>query len=231
MANLGKRMKSIKEGLSLGEVYTPSLAFTRLKELSSVKFDEAVDISINLGIDAKKGDQAVRGSSNMPHGLGKERRVAVFTQGDKIQQAEEAGADAVGMDDLAERVRGDDFNFDVVIASPDAMATVGKLGQLLGPKGLMPNPKLGTVTDNIAVAVKQAKAGQVHFRADKGGVVHATIGKLSFAPAQLEENLTALVDDVVKVRPSTVKGIYLKKITVSSTMGPALLLDCADLTN
>lgn len=229
MSKPGKRIKTLKEQLEPDKVYPPQEAFMLMKESSSVKFKESVDVSVNLGIDPKKSDQQIRGSTDLPHGLGKQVRVAVFAHGDKMQEAEAVGADAVGMDDLAERVSQGDFDFDVVIASPDAMPVVGKLGRFLGPKGLMPNPKVGTVTDNVAAAVKSAKAGQARYRTDKGGVVHATIGKLSFEVKHLEENLAALLDDLIRARPASAKGVYLKKVTVSSTMGPGLSIDYGTL--
>lgn len=224
-----KRMRAVREGLDEGKLYTPDEAFSLIKKLPQVKFKESVDVSVRLGIDPKKGDQTVRGASNLPHGLGKTVRVAVFAQGDKAQAAEDAGADAVGMDDLAERARKGDFPFDVVIASPDAMPAVGKLGQILGPKGLMPNPKAGTVTDNVAAAVKNAKAGQARFRADKGGIVHSSIGRVDFDAVKLRENLEALVADLIKAKPAAAKGVYFKSVTVSSTMGPGLRIDTGAL--
>ena len=235
MAKLTKRGKAITEKVDVGgnnnnnKLYTPSEAFTLLKELPQLKFKQSVDVSVRLGIDPKKGDQAVRGASNLPHGLGKEVRVAVFAQGEKAGAAEQAGADAVGLDDLAERVQKGDFDFDVVIASPDAMPTVGKLGQLLGPKGLMPNPKSGTVTDNLALAVRNAKSGQARFRTDKGGIVHSSIGRLDFDVAKLEENLHALVGELLKLKPPAAKGVYFRSIAVSSTMGPGLRIDVGAL--
>ena len=229
MAKPGKRMRAAKEQLPEGKIYAPAEAFALLKGLPGAKFKESVDVSVCLGIDAKKGEQVVRGASNLPHGLGKEVRVAVFAQGEKAQAAEAAGADAVGMDDLAERVNKGDFDFDVVIASPDAMPTVGKLGQQLGPRGLMPNPKSGTVTDNVAVAVKNAKAGQARFRADKGGIVHSSIGRMGFEVSQLQENFDALIGDLLHARPATAKGVYFKSITVSSTMGPGLRIEAGTL--
>ena len=231
MAKLTSRSKAAAEkiGARGNGPYSPREAFDLLKELPQLKFKQSVDVSVNLGIDPKKGDQAVRGSSNLPHGLGKEIRVAVFAQGEKAGVAEEAGADVVGMDELVEQVRKGDFDFDVVIASPDAMPTVGKLGQVLGPKGLMPNPKTGTVTDNLAVAVKNAKAGQARFRADKGGIVHAPIGRLDFDTAKLQENLEALLGDLLKLKPPSAKGVYFKNVTVSSTMGPGLRIDVGAL--
>ncbi len=232
MAKLTKRSKAAAEkiGADKNRLYAASEAFNLLKELPELKFTQSVDVSINLGIDPKKGDQVVRGASNLPHGLGKEVRVAVFAQGEKAEAAEEAGADAVGMDDLVEKVRAGDFDFDVVIAAPDAMPTVGKLGQLLGPRGLMPNPKTGTVTDNLAAAVKNAKAGQARFRADKSGIVHSSIGRLDFDAARLQENLEALLSEILKLKPSSTKGIYLKNVTVSSTMGPGLRIDFGALS-
>ncbi len=226
---MGKRMRAAGDKLGEGKVYTPGEAFALLKELPRVKFRESVDVSVRLGIDPKKGEQVVRGVSNLPHGLGREVRVAVFAQGDKAQAAEDAGADAVGMDDLAERVQKGDFGFDVVIASPDAMPTVGKLGQVLGPKGLMPNPKAGTVTDNVAAAVRNAKAGQARFRADKASIVHSSIGRVDFEVSQLQENFDALVGDLIKEKPATAKGVYFKSVTVSSTMGPGLRIDTGAL--
>ena len=233
MAKLSKRWQAIKEKVTEDKLYTPVEAFTLLKELPQAKFKkikESVDVSVRLGVDPKKGEQVIRGSSNLPHGLGKDVQVAVFAQGENAQSAEEAGADAVGMEDLAERAQKGDFNFDVVIASPDAMPTVGKLGQLLGPKGLMPNPKSGTVTNNLAAAVKNAKAGQARFRTDKGGVVHSSIGRLDFEVSQLQENFDALIDDLIKAKPTSVKGVYLKSITVSSTMGAGLHIDTNELS-
>ncbi len=229
MAAAGKRLSAAKEQAGGDRVYDPAEAFELLKKLPRAKFTESVDVSVRLGINPKKGDQAVRGASNLPHGLGKEVRVAVFALGDQAQAAEDAGADAVGMDDLAERAQKGDFGFDVVIAAPDAMPTVGKLGPLLGPKGLMPNPKTGTVTANVAAAVKNAKAGQARFRADKGGIVHSSIGRIEFEVSQLQENFAALVTDLVKAKPATAKGVYFKSVTVSSTMGPGLRIDVGAL--
>ena len=231
MARLTRRSKAAAEkiGADRNRLYAPGEAFNLLKELPRMKFKESVDVSISLGIDPKKGDQTVRGSSNLPHGLGKEVRVAVFAQGEKAGAAEKAGADTVGMEELAERARKGDFDFDVVIASPDAMPTVGKLGQVLGPKGLMPNPKSGTVTDNPAVAVKNAKAGQARFRADKGGIVHSSIGRLDFDATKLQENLETLLGDLFRLKPPSAKGIYFKNVTVSSTMGPGLRIDVGAL--
>jgi large subunit ribosomal protein L1 len=194
-----------------------------------VKFEESVDVSINLGVDPRKSDQVVRGSTVLPNGTGKDVRVAVFTQGDNAEAAKEAGADLVGMEDLAEDVKAGKMDFDVVIASPDAMRIVGQLGQILGPRGLMPNPKVGTVTPNVAEAVNNAKSGQVQFRTDKGGIIHCTIGKSSFEPSALQQNLEALIADLKKLKPSSAKGIYLKKVSVSTTMGPGLSLDQASI--
>lgn len=225
MAKLTKRQKAIAEKVSSTELYEFDKAVALLKELPKAKFDESVDVSVNLGIDPRKSDQVVRGATVMPNGTGKTVRVAVFAQGANADAATEAGADVVGFEDLAEQMKGGDLNFDVVIATPDAMRVVGQLGQVLGPRGLMPNPKVGTVTPDVATAVKNAKAGQVRYRADKGGIIHASIGKLSFDPAALKGNLEALLADLVKAKPSSAKGVYLKKISVSSTMGPGLAVD------
>lgn len=227
---LSKRQKAINEKLEPGKQYDVIEAFGLLKEISSVKFSESVEVSVNLGVDPKKSDQVVRGSTLLPNGTGKDVRVAVFTQGANADAAKEAGAEKVGMEDLAEEVKAGNMDFDVVIASPDAMRVVGQLGQILGPRGLMPNPKVGTVTPDVAQAVKNAKAGQVRFRTDKGGIIHAAIGKVGFEPAALQENLEALLKDLVKAKPSSAKGVYVKKVTVSSTMGPGLALDQATLT-
>ncbi|CAL1240995.1 50S ribosomal protein L1 [Candidatus Methylocalor cossyra] len=225
MARLTKRAKAIKEKLQPGKSYSPEEAFSLLKAVSSVKFVESVDVAINLGVDPRKSDQTVRGSTVMPHGTGKVVRVAVFAQGANAEAAQEAGADVVGLDDLAAQIKAGDVNFDVVIASPDAMRVVGQLGQILGPRGLMPNPKVGTVTPDVAGAVRNAKAGQVRYRTDKKGIVHSTIGKLTFEPLALRENLEALLADLKKMKPATSKGTYFKKITVSTTMGPGLPID------
>ena len=225
MARMSKRMKMIAEKVEPGKAYAATDAFSLLKELSSVKFEESVDVSINLGVDPRKSDQVVRGSTVLPNGTGKDVRVAVFTQGDNVQAAKDAGADIVGMEDLAEDVKAGKMDFDVVIASPDAMRVVGQLGQILGPRGLMPNPKVGTVTPNVAEAVTNAKSGQVQFRTDKAGIIHCTIGKANFEPAALQQNLEALIADLKKLKPSSAKGIYLKKVSVSTTMGPGLSLD------
>ena len=229
MAKMSKRMKMIAEKVEPGKAYAAGEAFSLLKELSSVKFAESVDVSINLGVDPRKSDQVVRGSTVLPNGTGKDVRVAVFTQGDNVEAAKEAGADIVGMEDLADDVKAGKMDFDVVIASPDAMRVVGQLGQILGPRGLMPNPKVGTVTPNVAEAVKNAKAGQVQFRTDKAGIIHCTIGKATFDPDALQQNLEALIADLKKLKPSSAKGIYLKKVSVSTTMGPGLALDQASI--
>ena len=229
MAKLTRRMKAIAEKVEPGKQYAADDAFSLLKELSSVKFKESVDAAINLGVDPRKSDQVVRGSTVLPNGTGSDVRVAVFTQGANVDAAKEAGADIVGMDDLAADVKAGKMDFDVVIASPDAMRVVGQLGQILGPRGLMPNPKVGTVTPNIAEAVNNAKSGQVQFRTDKGGIIHCTIGKSDFDAASLTQNLESLLTELNKIKPSAAKGIYLKKITVSTTMGPGLMLDQGSL--
>lgn len=229
MAKLSKRIKAINEKIEAGKEYALDEALQFLKDCSSTKFNESVDVAVNLGIDPRKSDQVVRGSTVLPNGTGKTVRVAVFTQGDNVEAAKAAGADVVGMDDLAEQMKGGDLNFNVVIASPDAMAVVGRLGQILGPRGLMPNPKVGTVSPDVATAVKNAKSGQVRYRADKAGIVHSTIGKVDFDVAALKSNLQALIADLEKAKPAAAKGVYLKKVTVSSTMGPGLQVDKASL--
>ena len=229
MAQLAKRAKAWKDKLTPGKHYPVDEALSLLKEFATAKFAESVDAAINLGIDASKSDQQVRGSTLMPHGTGKTVRVAVFTGGKNQDAARAAGADIVGLEDLAEKVKAGEINFDVVIASPDAMRVVGQLGQILGPRGLMPNPKVGTVTPNVADAVKNAKAGQVRYRVDKAGIVHATIGRANFDTSALKENLVALLGDLQKAKPAASKGIYLKRITVSSTMGPGIAVDQASL--
>jgi large subunit ribosomal protein L1 len=230
MAKISKRSKAIRAKLETGKIYQAEEAFEMLKTLSSVKFKESVDVSINLGVDPRKSDQVVRGAKVLPHGIGKAVRVAVFTQGANVDAAKEAGADIVGFEDLAAEVKAGKMDFDVVVASPDAMRVVGQLGQILGPRGLMPNPKVGTVTPNVAEAVKNAKAGQVRYRTDKAGIIHASIGKVDFEPIKLKENLESLLAALVKAKPSTAKGVYLRKVTVSSTMGPGLSLDQSSLT-
>ena len=229
MAKLSKRQKLINEKVESGKQYSIDEAVALLKEVSSVKFGESVDIAVNLGVDAKKSDQVVRGATTLPHGTGSEVRVAVFTQGENAELAKAAGADIVGMDDLAESVKAGNLDFDVVIASPDAMRVVGALGTVLGPRGLMPNPKTGTVTPDVETAVKNAKAGQVRYRIDKNGIIHGTIGKLTFDANAIKENLEALVADLKKGKPAAAKGVYLKKMTLSSTMGPGLALDQSSL--
>ncbi|MDH4571194.1 50S ribosomal protein L1 [Salinicola acroporae] len=225
MAKLTKRAQMIREKVEPGKVHTLEEAVALLSEVSTVKFKEAVEVSINLGVDPRKSDQVVRGATVLPNGTGRDVRVAVFAQGAAADAAKEAGADIVGMEDLAEDVKKGNMNFDVVVAAPDAMRVVGQLGQILGPRGLMPNPKVGTVTPDVATAVKNAKAGQVRFRTDKNGIIHASIGKVDFPADALKGNLEALVNDLKRLKPSTSKGIYLKKLTLSSTMGPGLTVD------
>ena len=229
MAKLSKRAKVFAEKVDVNKSYAVDDAFALVKELATAKFSESVDVAVNLGIDPKKSDQVVRGSTIMPNGTGKTVRVAVFTAGANADAAKEAGADIVGMEDLAEEVKKGNMDFDVVIASPDAMRVVGALGQVLGPRGLMPNPKVGTVTPNVAEAVKNAKSGQVRYRADKGGIVHASIGKADFDVASLKGNLDALIADLNKAKPAAAKGVYLQKIAVSSTMGPGVAVDISSL--
>ncbi len=227
MARMGKRIKKAYDGLDVEKVYTIDDAVKSLKARATAKFDETIEVSLNLGIDPRQADQQVRGMVALPNGTGKTVRVAVFAKGAKVAEAQAAGADLVGGDDLAEKVLAGQINFDRVIAAPDMMAVVGKLGKVLGPRGLMPNPKLGTVTPNVAQAVKDAKGGQVEFRADKTGNINAGVGKASFDEAKLAQNLKAFLDAIVKARPSGVKGNYIKKATVSSTMGPGFKLDIA----
>jgi len=229
MAKLTKRQRVINEKISATKQYSIEEAVALLQEVSSVKFSETVDVAINLGIDPRKSDQAVRGATTLPHGAGKEVRVAVFTQGANAEAATAAGADIVGMDDLAADVKAGNMDFDVVIADPAAMRVVGQLGQILGPRGLMPNPKTGTVTPDVATAVKNAKAGQVRYRADKGGIIHGGIGKLTFDASALKENLEALIVDLKKAKPSSAKGVFFKKISLSTTMGPGITLDQSSL--
>jgi large subunit ribosomal protein L1 len=230
MAKLSKRMKLIAEKVDATRQYAIDEALALLKELSTAKFDESIDAAINLGVDPRKSDQNVRGSSVLPNGTGKTVRVAVFTQGDNAEKAKAAGADVVGMQDLADSMKGGDLNYDVVIASPDAMGIVGQLGQLLGPRGLMPNPKVGTVSPDVEGAVKNAKAGQVRYRTDKGGIIHCSIGKSSFEVDKLRENLEFLLIDLKKAKPSTSKGVYLKKVSVSTTMGAGVAVDQSSLS-
>ncbi|SFD21002.1 50S ribosomal protein L1 [Pseudoalteromonas denitrificans] len=225
MAKLTKRMRNIREKVEVTKEYDINEAVALLKELATAKFEESVDVAVNLGIDARKSDQNVRGASVLPHGTGRDVRVAVFTQGANAEAAKEAGAELVGMEDLAEQVKKGEMNFDVVVASPDAMRVVGQLGQILGPRGLMPNPKTGTVTPNVAEAVKNAKAGQVRYRNDKNGIIHTTIGKVSFEAEQLQGNLEALIVALKKAKPAQAKGVYLKKVTISTTMGAGVTVD------
>ena len=229
MAKLSKRRRAINEKIVAGKSYAIDDALTLLKDLSTVKFPETIDVAINLGIDPRKSDQIVRGATTLPHGSGKQVRVCVFAQGEAAESAKAAGAELVGMDELADDIKGGNMDFDVVIASPDAMRVVGMLGKVLGPRGLMPNPKSGTVTPDVASAVANAKAGQVRFRADKNGIVHGGIGIVGFEPTALKENLEALMADLHKAKPASAKGIYVKKVTLSSTMGPGLLIDQASL--
>jgi large subunit ribosomal protein L1 len=229
MAKLSKRMKEIRSRTDSTRQYSVDEALALLKELSRVKFDETVDVAVNLGIDPRKSDQVVRGSTVLPHGTGKSVRVAVFAQGEKADAARAAGADVVGFEDLAESIKAGNINFDIAIATPDAMRVVGQLGQILGPRGLMPNPKVGTVTMDVATAVSNAKAGQIQYRADKGGVVHCAIGKASFSVEALRDNLGALVGALNRAKPSTAKGVYMKKVSISTTMGPGLSIDLSTL--
>ena len=229
MAKLSKRRRAINEKIVAGKSYAIDDALTLIKELSTVKFPETVDVAINLGIDPRKSDQIVRGATTLPHGSGKQVRVCVFAQGEAAESAKAAGAELVGMDELADEIKSGNMDFEVVIASPDAMRVVGMLGKVLGPRGLMPNPKSGTVTPDVASAVANAKAGQVRFRADKNGIVHGGIGIVGFEATALKENLEALMADLHKAKPASAKGIYVKKVTLSSTMGPGLLIDQASL--
>lgn len=230
MAKLSKRQKLIQEKVEKNRAYTVEEAVSLLKELGSqVKFKESLDVAVNLGVDARKSDQVVRGSTVLPNGTGKTVRVAVFTQGANADKAKEAGADIVGMDDLAEEVKKGNLDFDVVIATPDAMRVVGQLGQILGPRGLMPNPKVGTVTPDVETAVKNAKAGQVRYRTDKNGIIHSPVGSVDFEAEAIKQNIEALLADLKKAKPATSKGIYLKKVSLSSTMGPGLSLDLGSL--
>ena len=229
MSKLSKKQKSIREKISPGKQYPIDEAVNIINSLPPAKFAESIDVAINLGVDARKSDQQVRGATTLPHGTGKTVRVAVFTQGANAEAAKAAGADIVGMEDLAEQVKGGNIQFDVVIASPDAMRVVGQLGQILGPRGLMPNPKTGTVTPDVVTAVRNAKAGQVRYRTDKNGIVHGAIGKVGFATTAIRENLEALLGDLRRSRPATAKGSYLKKVTLSTTMGPGIVIDQSSL--
>ena len=225
MARLSRRLRGFKEKVDPTRTYPFAEAVTLLKDLSTAKFNETVEVAVKLGVDARKSDQAVRGATTLPHGTGSDVRVAVFTQGDAAEKAQAAGADLVGMDDLAEQVKGGMMDFDVVIASPDAMRVVGQLGQILGPRGLMPNPKTGTVTPDVETAVKNAKSGQMRYRTDKNGIIHGAIGKITFEPDAIRGNLEAVVADLKKAKPAAAKGVYLRKITLSTTMGPGVTID------
>lgn len=230
MAKVSKNIKAARENVDMETAYEPALAMQLVIDNARAKFVESIDVAVNLGVDPKKSDQVVRGSTVLPNGTGKVVRVAVFAQGDQAKAAEAAGADIVGFEDLAETVKKGEMDFDVVIATPDAMRIVGQLGQILGPRGLMPNPKVGTVTPDVESAVSNAKAGQVRYRADKTGIVHCSIGKVDFDAAKLVENLQALMSDLIKAKPASAKGVYVKKVTVSSTMGVGVQIDQAALT-
>ncbi|MBN0988088.1 MULTISPECIES: 50S ribosomal protein L1 [Amphritea] len=230
MAKLTKRQKAIAEKVEPGKQYSVADAVALLNELSTVGFKESVDVAVNLGVDPRKSDQNVRGSSVLPSGTGKDVRVAVFAQGENAEKAKAAGADVVGFDDLAEQIKGGDLNFDVVIATPDAMRVVGQLGQVLGPRGLMPNPKVGTVTPDVVTAVNNAKAGQVRFRTDKNGIIHAGVGKVGFEADAIKANVEALLSELKKLKPASAKGVYMKKVTLSTTMGPGLAIDQSSLS-
>ncbi|MEM7084355.1 MAG: 50S ribosomal protein L1 [Pseudomonadota bacterium] len=229
MGAMSKRKKATREKVDSNKFYAIDEAIGLVKELATAKFRESVDVSVNLGVDPRKSDQVVRGATVLPNGTGKDVRVAVFAQGANAEKATAAGADLVGFDDLAESIQGGEMNFDVVVATPDAMRVVGKLGQILGPRGLMPNPKVGTVTADVETAVKNAKAGQVRYRTDKAGIIHCTIGKADFDVAKLQENLSALMGDLQKAKPTSAKGVYFRKVTVSSTMGPGVVVDQSTL--
>ncbi|MBY4676878.1 50S ribosomal protein L1 [Marinobacterium arenosum] len=229
MAKLTKRQKAINEKVEAGKLYPVEAAVSLLSDLSAVKFKETVEVAVNLGVDPRKSDQVVRGSTVLPNGTGNDVRVAVFAQGENAEKAKAAGADVVGFEDLAEQIKGGDLDFGVVIATPDAMRVVGQLGQVLGPRGLMPNPKVGTVTADVETAVKNAKAGQVRFRTDKNGIIHAGVGKVDFDAAAIKQNIEALLADLKKLKPASAKGVYVKKVTLSSTMGPGLAVDQASL--
>ena len=229
MAKLSKKRRLIAEKVDVDKAYPIDEAVSLLSELAKSKFTESFDVSVNLGVDPRKSDQAVRGATTLPHGTGKTIRVAVFAQGENAEKALAAGADLVGLEDLGEKVKAGELDFDVVIATPDAMRVVGQLGKVLGPRGLMPNPKTGTVTPDVETAVKNAKSGQVQFRTDKAGIIHGSVGQVGFASAKIKENVEALIDDLKKAKPASAKGIYLKKITLSTTMGPGLAIDQASL--
>ena len=229
MAKLSKRVKAFRARVDANKSYSLDEAIAILKETATVKFNESVELAVNLGIDARKSDQGVRGATTLPHGTGSEVRVAVFTQGENADKAKEAGADLVGMEDLADQIKGGMMDFDVVVASPDAMRVVGQLGQVLGPRGLMPNPKTGTVTPDVATAVQNAKAGQVRFRSDKNGIIHGGIGKISFEPDANQGNLVAVLADLKKAKPAAAKGVYFQKVTLSTTMGPGVTIDHGEI--
>jgi large subunit ribosomal protein L1 len=229
MAKLSKRVKAFRARVDANKSYPLDEAIAILKETATVKFNESVELAVNLGIDARKSDQGVRGATTLPHGTGSEVRVAVFTQGENAEKAKEAGADLVGMEDLADQIKGGMMDFDVVVASPDAMRVVGQLGQVLGPRGLMPNPKTGTVTPDVATAVQNAKAGQVRFRSDKNGIIHGGIGKISFEPDAIQGNLVAVLADLKKAKPAAAKGVYFQKVTLSTTMGPGVTIDHGEI--
>jgi large subunit ribosomal protein L1 len=231
MAKISKRLKTIRETLEPGKSYEVKQALTILKQCAKTKFDESVEVAVNLGIDPRKSDQAVRGSTVLPKGTGKSVKIAVFAQGDQAKAAETSGADYVGMDELAEKIQAGFMDFDVVIATPDAMPIIGKLGKILGPRGLMPNPKSGTVTKDIKQAVENAKSGQVRYKTDKNGIIHCAIGKVSFEESALVENLNALLNDLVKAKPSAAKGVYMKKVSLSTTMGPGITVDQTTLSS
>ena len=229
MAKLSKRVKAFKEKVDPAKNYAVAEAVAILNELSSVKFKESIDVSVNLGVDPRKSDQVVRGATVLPNGTGKTVRVAVFAQGEKATEATEAGADVVGMEDLAAEVKAGNLNFDVVIATPDTMRIVGQLGQVLGPRGLMPNPRLGTVTQDVAEAVKNAKSGQMRYRTDKNGIIHGGVGQVGFDPEAIKQNVEALLVDLKKIKPASAKGIYVKKVTLSTTMGAGIAIDQSSL--
>ena len=229
MARISKKQRKIAETIKSNHLYSASEAITILKQFASTKFRESLDISVNLGVDPRKSDQVVRSSTNLPKGTGKVVRVAVFAQGDNATKAKDAGADIVGFEDLAEKIKGGAMDFDVVIATPDAMRIVGQLGQVLGPRGLMPNPKVGTVTTNVEAAVKDAKSGQVRYRTDKNGIIHCTVGKVDFTAEDIIENIVALINDLKKAKPTSSKGQYLKKISLSTTMGPGIAIDISSI--
>jgi len=229
MAKLSKRMQAIAAKIDREKLYPIDEAVALLNDVAKTKFKESIDVAVNLGVDPRKSDQAVRGATTLPHGTGKVTRVAVFAQGVNADKARAAGADIVGFEDLAETIKGGELNFDVVIATPDAMRIVGQLGKVLGPRGLMPNPKTGTVTPDVETAVRNAKSGQVQFRADKAGIVHGSVGKVGFGPKEIKENLDALIADLRKAKPASAKGVYLKKVTLSTTMGPGVTIDQASL--